>query len=181
MAMGRAAYAWDFGGGDGWVTPESYPAIEADGFSGAGTDAVIDAERLRSDFAAYRPELATFGFDLVRMHHSATKHAEQLVKALRGAGPPSAVAAELETLARLVRLEYRAAIRVDRLEADNRGMAEGLDAMRDRAVTAEKIAVAERSLRLAAEERLGTVLGSRSWRWLAPLRRLGSRLRHLRG
>ncbi len=32
MALGRAAYVWDYAGGDGWVTPETYPALEADGF-----------------------------------------------------------------------------------------------------------------------------------------------------
>ncbi len=57
MAMGRAAYVWDYAGGDGWVTPESYPALEADGFSGAATDAVIDADRLRLPARAWRPRL----------------------------------------------------------------------------------------------------------------------------
>ena len=32
------AYVWDTRGGDGWVTPETYPALEADGFTGAATD-----------------------------------------------------------------------------------------------------------------------------------------------
>ena len=66
MALGRAAYVWDIAGGDGWVTPETYPTLEADGFSGAATDPIIDADRMRADFASYGPELGAFGFDLVR-------------------------------------------------------------------------------------------------------------------
>jgi hypothetical protein len=69
----------------------NYPALEADGFSGAATGDVVDAERMRADFAAYRPELGTLGFDLVRNHHSASKHAEAL---LRDAAVVSRVAAE---------------------------------------------------------------------------------------
>ncbi len=176
MAMGRAAYVWDYGGGDGWVTPESYPAIEADGFSGAGTDAVIDADRLQADFAAYRPELGTFGFDLVRMHHSATKHAEELVDLLDRASAPISEDA-LETLSRLVRLESRAAIRIDRLEAENGHMREELEAMRAHGAAAERALSAERARRIEGEEKLGTVLRSRSWRLAAPLRRVGAILR----
>ena len=34
MAAGRAAYVYGVIGGDGWVTPERYVAMEADGFAG---------------------------------------------------------------------------------------------------------------------------------------------------
>lgn len=176
MAMGRAAYVWDYGGGDGWVTPDSYPAIEADGFSGAGSDTVVNGDRLRADFATYSPELGTFGFDLVRMHHSATKHAEQLVGLLGAASAPATDDA-FETLARFVRLEFRAAIRVDQLEAESRSVWEELEAARAREASAVEAGTAERALRLAAEKRLQTVLGSRSWRAAAPLRRAAARLR----
>jgi hypothetical protein len=176
MAMGRAAYVWDYAGGDGWVTPESYPALEADGFSGAATDAVIDADRLRADLAGYRPEFGAFGFDLVRMHHSATKHAETLVDLLGGASAPAPEDA-LETLARLVRLESRAAIRVDGLEFENRHIWEEREALRARAEAAEEVAATELARRIEGEERLDTVLQSRSWRLAAPLRRAAAYLR----
>jgi hypothetical protein len=159
MAMGRAAYVWDYAGGDGWVTPESYQALEADGFSGAATEAVIDGDRLRADFSSYRPELGAFGFDLVRMHHSAGEHAERLVDLL-GDGSAPAPEELLETLARLVRLEARAAVRVDRLETENGRMREEL-----------------REQAEAAERRLNAVLRSRSWRLAAPLRNAAARLR----
>ena len=180
MAMGRAAYVWDRAGGDGWVTPETYPAFEADGFSGAATDAVIDPDRLRADLAAYRPELGTLGFDLVRMHHSAAKHAEALVGLLDGARV-SAPAGALESLALLVRAETRATIRAGGLEYENKRMWERLERERAAAATAAQARVSAVENTLAVREQtLHTVLSSRSWRLLAPLRWLGSRLRRRR-
>jgi hypothetical protein len=182
MAMGRAAYVWDRGGGDGWVTPESYPAFEADGFSGAATDAVIDAGRLRADFAAYRPELGPIGYDLVRSHHSAAKHAEALVRLLEAGGPPDpeltpTSETALEALALLVRAEARASNRAGQLEAECRLKAEELQAVREGAAAEHELAVAEREKRLAAEREAEAVIGSRTWRLTAPLRRAAVRRR----
>jgi hypothetical protein len=182
MAMGRAAYVWDRGGGDGWVTPESYPAFEADGFSGAATDAVIDAGRLRADFAAYRPELGPIGYDLVRSHHSAAKHAEALVRLLEAGGPPDPEVTHtsetaLEALALLVRAEARASNRAGQLEAECRLKAEELQAVREGAAAEHELAVAEREKRLAAEREAEAVIGSRTWRLTAPLRRAAVRRR----
>ena len=69
MAMGRAAYVWDYMGGDGWVTPETYPVMEADGFNGCATDTTIDIKRLHSDLAGYRTDLGQLGADLVAANH----------------------------------------------------------------------------------------------------------------
>lgn len=178
MGLGRAAYVWDRAGGDGWVTPETYAAFEADGFSGAATGALVDASRLRTDFAAYRPQLGTCGFDLVRMHHSAAKHTEALVGQLEGAAAPASGDA-LETLALLVRAEARATIRAGGLEFESRSLREQLD--RAHAAGAASAAAAARGA--AAEARLeeiegvlDTVLRSRSWRLTTPLRWAGSRL-----
>jgi hypothetical protein len=165
MAMGRAAYVWDYAGGDGWVTPETYAAIEADGFSGAGSDDVIDGDRLRADFAAYDPELGAFGFDLVRMHHSAAKHSEDLVDLLDRAGAPGPGEA-METLGRLVRLEFRAVVRTGQLEFENWRMREERDV--------------ERARRIESEEQMKTMMGSRSWKLTAAMRRAGASLRRHR-
>lgn len=162
MAMGCAAYVWDYGGGDGWVTPETYPAFEADGFSGAATDAIIDADRLRADFASYRPELASLGYDLVRKHHSATEHAEALLELLDGATAP--VSGDiLETVGLLVRAEFRAANRVRGLGLENQQLRKEREILSSRAETVEAT--------------LDALLRSRSWRLLSPLRRAASRLR----
>ncbi len=176
MAMGRATYVWGHAGGDGWVTPEAYPDLEADGFSGAATGAVVDADRLRADFAAYRPELGAVGYDLVRTHHSAAKHAEALVGLLGRAATPEP-ADGLEALALLVRSETRWMEQAWGLEQQCARLGEALAAAREaQAAEAASRAAAEDG-RAAAEDRLGAALGSRSWRLTAPLRRLGSGLR----
>jgi hypothetical protein len=162
MAMGCAGYVWDYAGGDGWVTPETYPAIESDGFSGAAFESVVDADRLRADLAAYDSELGTLGLDLVRANHSAISHAEELVGLLSGASPPTPPEA-FETLASLVRLEARSAIRADGLEFENGRMREDLGTL-----------IGERD---AARAQLDTLLRSRSWRLLAPFRRLAAMVR----
>ncbi len=163
MAMGKAAYVWERAGGDGWVTPETYPAFEADGFSGAASGTAIGAERLRADLAAYDPELGTLGYDLVRMHHTATKHAEALVGLLEGEDGAAVSGEQLEALALMVRSEARTANRLAGLERECEQLHEAL--------------AGEREGRLAAEGQLAALLGSWSWRLTAPLRRFGARRR----
>lgn len=172
MAMSRAVYVWERGGGDGWVTSDSYPGLEADGFSGAATDDVIDAARLRADFAAYRPELGACGYDLVRLHHSATKHAVALVGLLEEAVAPDASgpAEPLEALALMARAEARMANTAARLEADARYLGKELDA-------AHREIAAEHERHMAAVARLEAFQRSRSWRLLAPLRSARALLR----
>ena len=53
MACGRAVYVYDTFGGDGWVTPDTYAAMEADHFAGQATDRVIGAEEMARDLADY--------------------------------------------------------------------------------------------------------------------------------
>jgi hypothetical protein len=169
MAMGCAGYVWDYAGGDGWVTPENYPALEADGFAGAATETVIDADRLRADLAEYRPELGTLGCDLVRINHSATRHSDQLVGLLSEADPPAGEETS-EALARLVRLEARAAIRLDSMETENQLMREDL----------ANVAGERDGLRLERDglrAQLDSVTHSLSWRLTTPLRRAASLFR----
>jgi hypothetical protein len=182
MAMGRATYVWDRAGGDGWVTPGTYAAYEADGFSGNATDTVVDRERLRADFDAYRPELGMLAYDLVRGSHSAARHAESLVELLdrAGAAGPSD---RYETIALLARAEARAAARADGAEYETRRVLRALDWQRDQAEAVEAARGAERAgreeeraRREVAEARVTELLGSRTWRLFEPLRRLRSRL-----
>jgi hypothetical protein len=107
MACGRAVYVYDFAGGDGWVTPEAYPALEADNFGGQATDWMPSSERLASDLDDYRPEMGLANRDLVLAHHTAGDHVHALL-ALFGRLNPRArpVAAPLRELARLVRLQW---------------------------------------------------------------------------
>jgi hypothetical protein len=193
MVMGRAAYVWDHAGGDGWVTPETYPALEADGFSGGATDAVLDSDRLREDLAAYRPEMGTLAYDLTRVHHSAANHAEELVRLLERAEPPAADPVH-EALGLLVRGEVRQREATEQAEHQLRLKAGDLEAARDQVAelapaleqarsaledTGDLLA-SERERRVELEEQLGAAFGSISWRLTAPLRRLTELLRAVR-
>jgi hypothetical protein len=84
MSCGRAVYVFDMFGGDGWVTAENYPALEADGFAGHATPTPRGVEDLAADVARYRPSMGWVNHELVRAHHGARRHAAQLVELLRG-------------------------------------------------------------------------------------------------
>jgi hypothetical protein len=189
MVMGKAAYVWDRAGGDGWVTPESYALLEADGFSGAATHTVIDGDRLREDFAAYRPEFGTLGYDIVRDHHSAARHTEALVELLERAEAPAADAAN-ETMGVLVRSQARAADDANQFEYQLRVRAEEAEHLRGRIAELAPLepALAEAQANLEAEQerrvelegQLQELFSSISWRLTVPLRTLMRRLRVLR-
>ncbi|MEA2190449.1 MAG: hypothetical protein QOI73_570 [Solirubrobacteraceae bacterium] len=107
MACGRAVYVYDVFGGDGWVTPEGYAALEADMFAGQATDRVIDADVLASDLAGYAASMGVANRDLVLQHHSARDHVVAFVGAISEHAPgerPHAPA-PLRELSRLVALQ----------------------------------------------------------------------------
>jgi hypothetical protein len=110
MAAGRAVYVYDHSGGDGWVTAETYPALESNGFAGSANEGGIDRARLRDDLLAYDPEMGLVNRDLARRHHEAVRHAAGLVPVLRSAPPPSTAfdPEALEELARLMRAQWAA-------------------------------------------------------------------------
>ena len=111
MAAGRAAYVYDYLGGDGWVTSESYARLEADGFGGRATSEVVDAERLRADLGRYDAEMGLVCRDLAVNNHDAERHAAELAEVLAGLAPtaqPPDVAGEL---ARLVRIAWHFELR----------------------------------------------------------------------
>lgn len=169
MACGRAAYVYDWHGGDGWVTGESYEAIEADGIGGRGGRAIVDREGLAADLRRYSAAMGPVNHDLAIAHHRANVHAQELVELLRGlAEPPQRPREPLEEMARLVRMEWRARVDAYALMRENadlhRQLRESQEAARDAARSAT--GHAKRSY-----ER------SRSWRMTAPLRAAGRLLR----
>jgi hypothetical protein len=114
MAAGCAAYVYGAVSGDGWVTPESYPAFEADGFAGLSNGEVVDSRRLVADLRQWDPGMGETNRDLVYAHHAARVHAIELVELVRGldaaAGRQARVPREpsrADELARLVRLEWQ--------------------------------------------------------------------------
>jgi hypothetical protein len=108
MACGRAVLILDWFGGDGWLTAEKYPAIEADGFAGGATPAVTGLDRLTDELAAYEPEMGVVNRDLVAKNHSANRHAFELIEVLRrAAGGESGPGEPPAELGRLLRLLWR--------------------------------------------------------------------------
>jgi hypothetical protein len=80
MACGRAAFVYGQMGGDGWVTPETYPGLEAINFAGATADnTLVRPEDLGARLREYRASMGSANRDLARLHHSAARHAEELV------------------------------------------------------------------------------------------------------
>src|SRR5215210_5874279 len=57
MCCGRAVYIYDQFGADGWITPDSYPAIEADQFAGQASPMPRSRADLVADLADYHPDM----------------------------------------------------------------------------------------------------------------------------
>jgi hypothetical protein len=107
MASGRAAYVFGVAGGDGWVTAESYNALERDGFSGRGLGQPMDLERLVSDLSSWSEEIGEVGRDLACRYHDADQHAVELLELVGQLESPTVdPSTPLDELARLTRLEW---------------------------------------------------------------------------
>ena len=176
MACGRAAYVWDWNGGDGWITAESYPEIEADGISGRSGRATPNAAELAADLRRYEASMGPVNHDLVMGHHRANIHAQDLVELFRGLGarepgPP----APLREMARLVRLEWRARYDLGGLIHENARLREQLRASEE-TIQRER---EQAEQRLREQQRVYET--SASWRLGAPLRGLGKLSRRFRG
>ena len=91
MASGRAAYVFDNNGGDGWVTPESYARWRRTTSAARPSSPPVDVERCAATSRAYRPEMGAANRELAVVHHSANKHAVELVELFERLNPRSAV------------------------------------------------------------------------------------------
>lgn len=193
MAAGRAVYLYDCMGGDGWVTPQTYPLMEADNFAGQATDVVVDEERLRRDLDGYDASMGTINRDLALQHHGARDHTVAFLEAVADLAPRPRPASMLRELSRLTDLQWS----WERLGRENRAWAmelrlqlrEAEDRLADlerSVVDAESQATSDREAAAAAEERARSVSDeleamrrSRAWRlasqWGAARRRLRRR------
>jgi hypothetical protein len=128
MACGRAAYAYDHNGGDGWVTAERYELLESDNFGGQAEPRVTDLDRLREDLAVYSTAMGPVNRDLAVANHSASRHAQELVALFeRLAQRRERVDAPLRELSRLARLQWVSENRALKLAAENRRLRDELD------------------------------------------------------
>ena len=109
MAAGRAAYVYGVLGGDGWVTPERYPALEANGFAGTADPGVaLDVDRLTADLQRWNPSMGEINSDLICAHHGVNEHAIALIELARELrGDRRREVTATAELARLVRLQWR--------------------------------------------------------------------------
>lgn len=109
MAAGRATYVYGTVGGDGWVTPETYPAMEADGFAGTGRpDFVLDETALATDLARWEPSLGEVARDLASAHHHGRDHVLALLALARQLEPtPPPRPQVVDELAYLIRQSFR--------------------------------------------------------------------------
>lgn len=178
MACGRAAYVYDHNGGDGWVTPERYPILEADNFGGQAEPVAIDAERLLRDLAEYTPQMGLANRDLAIVNHSANRHAQELVslfRRLRPRKPPAA--APLREMSRLVRLQWASESRAIGLSVELQDIRTQLEQARREIAALSSQLTEARSLAAEADERaseaevlageaevlLGSVQHERAW------------------
>ena len=108
MAGRRAVYVYGIAGADGWVSQDSYEALEADGFGGLATPTVVDQAKLAADLSEWEPEMGMINRQLANAHHNVADHAIALVALLRetaaGETPPPSRGDEM---ARLVRMEWQ--------------------------------------------------------------------------
>ncbi|HKH22090.1 MAG TPA: hypothetical protein VKA88_00590, partial [Solirubrobacterales bacterium] len=141
MACGRAAFVYDHLGGDGWVTPDSYPALEAINFAHATSDcAMVTPEEVADRLREYRSSMGSANLELARVNHSAARHAEELVALFErlepGTPPPNT---PLRELARMSRVQWQAESRALGLVQEARQLSTKLQVAEARAEAAESL------------------------------------------
>ena len=116
MACGRPVFLYDAFGSDGWVTPATYDALEADAFAGQSQPEVLDRAGLARALDDYDPGMGRVNRELVLKHHQDRKHAEALVALFRRLRPGLDDRATPDAeLARLSRLRWRAELEAEGL------------------------------------------------------------------
>ncbi len=151
MSCARPAYVYDDFGTDGWVTPETYPAMEADGFAGQALERSASREHLQRDLGAYDPAMGVANRDLALKHHKARDHAHELVGVFRSLAPLAEPASTPGgELARNVRLRWSADRELAGLRTAYGDLTDRFHAAESRAVSAQ--AQAEAAAARAADE-----------------------------
>lgn len=161
LALGRAAFVYDETGCAGFVTADSYPALESCGFT---PDAGEPVQNLGAMLGAFDLTLGTVGRELAVRHHTASRHAAALVQIYRSAAAPAPSLEPPDALRRLSVVTQQA------FEAEFRARAAEWDVAR----IARQLQDAVDRLEVVQAE-LDAVWGSTSWRVTALLRRRRAR------
>jgi hypothetical protein len=140
MACARAAFVYGSLGGDGWVTRESYPVLEAINFAHASSnDAMIAPEELAGRLSEYRQSMGNVNIDLARIHHSAAVHAEELIALFERLEPGAAPdGVPLREFARMSRVQWLTESRALGLAHEARLLSSRAQAAESRAEEAER-------------------------------------------
>ncbi len=166
MAGGRPTYVYGAAGGDGWVTADSYPFIEADGFGGRGTDLMVTEQGLTDDLVSSTEDMGVVCRDLVAQHHTASAHVRELlglISRLKGGGSPAG--GLHEEMAWLVRLAWTEHERAAAGRTELLHLGEVLDRAQSLAEERQnRIAELEAELRLSDEDRAYRPCTNTTWR-----------------
>jgi hypothetical protein len=185
MGCGRAVYVFDVFGGDGWVTPSAYTALEADHFAGNATDRVIGVAELERDLADYDHRMGVANRDLVAQHHGARDHAVEFVNAIAAHEPGERSEAPLRELGRLIALQWSWERLVHGMQSERAALVERVHHAERRAAEAEAAAerergeLAERASLLQSQ--LEAMRATRAWQLAGRYWRLRDRLAARRG
>lgn len=109
MSGRRAAYVFGIAGGDGWVTPQSYARLEADGFAGGATRRTVSYDDITRDLVNWSPQMGQENRQLAVAEHDAADHARALVELLRSINPGGTAISldDAAERARLIRAEWQ--------------------------------------------------------------------------
>jgi hypothetical protein len=175
MACGRPAFVYDWFGADGWVTPQTYPAMEADAFGGLSDDETTgDVSQLAEQIARYDAGMGIANRELAVKHHAGHEHAVELVELMQRLGARRTSGAPLGEMSRLVRQGWMSQARTDDLTRDLYALRNELNHTRTLLETAE----GQRDEAMALWKEVEEFKQSARWR-LAE--RLASPLDRLRG
>jgi hypothetical protein len=156
MSAGCAAYVDEFSA-DGWVTGDTYEAMEGDGFAGTAFERRPEAGRLARELREYDPAMGAVNRELIATRHSPFDHAKRLAELLADLAPRPPERRVTAEMSRLVRLEWEAQLRAAFHERH-------VHEMQRRAVGAEERAVASERRALEAEGRFEEVKRSARYR-----------------
>jgi hypothetical protein len=121
MACGKAVFVYDQFGGDGWVTTDSYAAMEADNFAGVSGPPIATSTQLAAELDGYSTTMGTINRELALSHHGARAHAHELCALLDGLDAPADLRqAPLLELSRLAGVQWRTELRALSLEEASR-------------------------------------------------------------
>lgn len=112
MACGRAVWVQGSFAGDGWVTRDSYAALEADGLRGRATGTILTPEDFAGQLAKYDPSMGEVNRELAVLRHSPYDHAVEMVEITQRFTATAPASAPLREMERLVRCQYDAQSRV---------------------------------------------------------------------